>query len=437
VADDFARKAPPCAEVGTFHSFCFAALRAALGVRELTVDKSQILLDSVAAEGISRPGKYQRAMVAKLVGIAKGLGYDPAWSWEEREGFLLDALEDYDIEVYGQARSVVQWASMVLEASLERSELIDYDDMLWLAYHLKVPFPGVDLLMIDECQDLSPVQHALLCRLNPRGRTIAVGDRYQSIYGFRGADTRSIPRLIEVLRPRVLPLTVTWRCPRSHVEYARELVPEFSAHESVGEGSIVHGRRGAVEYRGGDMVICKRNAPLVAEALQAMGEQIPAYVRGRAFGDSLGAIVRKLGSHVTIAGLLLGLRKWLVERLEELEAREAREDQIEKVQDQAAALEAVAESCASPAEVPMALARVFEEGAGAAGRVCFSSVHRAKGCEARRVVHLQVEAKGGGKATEDKAAQGRNLEYVARTRSLESLELVPIERESFSFMRGG
>ena len=51
------------------------------------------------------------------------------------------------------------------------------------------------VVMVDEAQDLSPLNHEMLSRLRA-GRLIAVGDPWQSIYGFRGAVSNGMQHLV-------------------------------------------------------------------------------------------------------------------------------------------------------------------------------------------------------------------------------------------------
>ncbi len=84
-------------------------------------------------------------------------------------------------EAYGQAKL--------------QQRLLDYDDLLdawWLALQHE-PVAGrlrgrFDHVLVDEVQDLNPLQWQLVEALRPGGRGVtAVGDDAQAIYGFRGA----------------------------------------------------------------------------------------------------------------------------------------------------------------------------------------------------------------------------------------------------------
>lgn len=73
-----------------------------------------------------------------------------------------------------------------------RFNLVDYTDLLefWLE-HLELGqyTPGFDHVLVDEVQDLSPLQLGLITALSGRSgrRFFAIGDPNQAIYGFRGA----------------------------------------------------------------------------------------------------------------------------------------------------------------------------------------------------------------------------------------------------------
>ncbi|NJB85512.1 ATP-dependent exoDNAse (exonuclease V) beta subunit [Lewinella marina] len=86
---------------------------------------------------------------------------------------------------------------------------IDYTDMEVLVLEL-LDHPRVqqtlreelDLLMVDEFQDTSPIQLAIFLRLSELARqSIWVGDPKQSIYGFRGAEPRLMAAVMQANGP--------------------------------------------------------------------------------------------------------------------------------------------------------------------------------------------------------------------------------------------
>jgi superfamily I DNA/RNA helicase len=62
---------------------------------------------------------------------------------------------------------------------------IDFDDQLYMPTLFGGSWPKYPLVMVDEAQDLSPLNHRMVDHLAGQ-RLIAVGDPNQSIYGFRG-----------------------------------------------------------------------------------------------------------------------------------------------------------------------------------------------------------------------------------------------------------
>ena len=82
--------------------------------------------------------------------------------------------------------------------------LIDYTDMEVLVRHLlqdpsvtAVLHDELDLLMVDEFQDTSPIQLDIFLKLSKIAKdSIWVGDPKQSIYGFRGAEPRLMHAII-------------------------------------------------------------------------------------------------------------------------------------------------------------------------------------------------------------------------------------------------
>ena len=79
---------------------------------------------------------------------------------------------------------------------LERSNAVDFDDILLLTRDLLSRFPEIrkryqesfDYILIDEFQDTNNIQNEIVDLLVRDGKLTVVGDDYQSIYKFRGAE---------------------------------------------------------------------------------------------------------------------------------------------------------------------------------------------------------------------------------------------------------
>jgi hypothetical protein len=423
VADEFAVKCPPGVDVGTMHRFGLQALKSAFGC-EIDAQKTYTVLDMLGGENLKR---YHRKAISTLVSLAKNHAIRPE-TLEPADPRWYDLITHYDVNTWFKTDDVVYWADKVLCKSAEMTSLVDFDDMLWLAILHPVAFPSVDFLFIDECQDLNPVQHELAERLSGSGRTIVVGDPFQAIYAFRGADSDSIPKLRDRLNALTMPLTVTWRCPRSHVELARTLVGDFTAAPEAPEGILEASDMKAVEdAQLGDLVLCRANAPVIAACLKAIARRVPAIVRGRSIGDQLLTVHRKVDDAGSIGAWLRNLDIWRAKEVDRLEARDGTESLVEAVMDKAACLLAIGSSCDSPSEIPGVIGRLFSDD-NAENRVTFSSVHRAKGSEARRVHYIQVpysEKRDKVRPPQPwEVQQRKNLRYVALTRSLDYLNLV-------------
>ena len=79
---------------------------------------------------------------------------------------------------------------------------MDFDDLLFetlriveadSSTHLRKPF---SYLLTDEFQDINPLQYRLIKAWNKGGKELfVIGDPDQSIYGFRGADSKCFEKL--------------------------------------------------------------------------------------------------------------------------------------------------------------------------------------------------------------------------------------------------
>lgn len=84
---------------------------------------------------------------------------------------------------------------------LREMNALDFDDLLLEALRFAEETERDEhfsFLMVDEFQDISPLQYRLIQAWNKSGRELfVIGDPDQAIYGFRGADSRCFERLTE------------------------------------------------------------------------------------------------------------------------------------------------------------------------------------------------------------------------------------------------
>ena len=428
-------------EAGTLHSF---GLRALCRNYQSKVEKNKtyLILDETQL-GRTLP-RYLRKSASVLVSHAKNAGLRPG------QPDLLPRLEylalHHDVRLYGSRDTLLSLVEHVLERSLDWVEVVDFDDMIWMPSQVGAFCSPCDVLFVDECQDLNPAQHALIDCVtggNAACRIVAVGDSRQSLYAFRGADEQSMGTLRQRVRQRSstgadaleLPLTISWRCPQSHIDMARQIVPDIEARPGAPAGVIccnVDPQEALDCYQPGDLVLCPTNAPLISAGLKLIARRRRAVIRGRRVGDQLLDLLRGIsadGSR-TCGEIAHAVERWRSRELSRLSNLDGVDDLIEGVNDRALGLHAVLSACDSPGDVPRVIAELFSEDASnrtEPGSVIFSTVHRAKGLEADQVWVMGLGGNGdGGRslATGWQDRQAENLRYVALTRSKHMLAFV-------------
>ena len=126
------------------------------------------------------------------------------------------------------------------QAQLRRIGAMDFEDLTLLASAaLDREPPGArpryDHVMLDEAQDTSESQLALVKRLAPRGvaSITAVGDADQTIYSFRGSRPDVLPRIQSWYGATELTLPTNYRCGTKIVELAKALIESSSLREPI------------------------------------------------------------------------------------------------------------------------------------------------------------------------------------------------------------
>lgn len=182
--------------LGTFHSIARRYL-AAYG-RHIRLDQKFAIADDGDSRAIiNRICKRMqlgidpvqaRAWISKRK--AKGKEWQPSQLQRKRSGEATEGARSFEL-CYREYQD-----------HLERSNLLDYDDLLVRCVELLQSHPAcvsnVEAVLIDEYQDTNGIQYDLMRLLaQKQNRITIVGDPDQSIYGWRSAEIRNLQRLLE------------------------------------------------------------------------------------------------------------------------------------------------------------------------------------------------------------------------------------------------
>lgn len=341
--------------------------------------------------------------IIHAVAMAKSLGYVPdevfpsARRLIDRDTFH-QSLDEQPTEFAGELIDTV----LALSIRQAYRGLIDYNDQIYMCALFGGTYPRFPFIMVDEAQDLSPTNHAMLDKLMHSGcRLIAVGDSFQSIYAFRGAQQGGMAEAQAKFRMTPMDLSVSFRCPRAVVEAARWRVPHF---KWMKEGGHVERLQELLPDDIGEAAtfICRNNAPLFRLGLQLLSMGRSISISGSEIGPKLIGIMRKLGPESSSRGQLLGLvDDWLAERL----AKDSK-----SAPDLAACMKVFASHGTTLAQAITYAEHLFKQ----TGSIKLMTIHKAKGLEFNCVYFLDRWL-----CRDDE--QDLNLQYVAQTRAKDKL----------------
>lgn len=340
-------------------------------------------------------------------------------------GSLLDLMADLEIEpneYYAQQGFGVEFVEEKALAAMAWCATnyaeIDFADMIFLPVRNHWLAKTYDLVVVDEAQDMTLSQLEIaegICA----GRLVVVGDDRQAIYGFRGADSGSLDRLKEKLAADEYGLTVTYRCGRAIVDEAKKLVPDFEAGPQNAQGEVLYQSADTLldKVTPGDFVLSRTNAPLADLAMMLIRRDVRCRIAGRDLGTGLiNLIMRLSGDGVApIDVAMQALLAWERQEVERL-IQADREHKVEAVHDKAETLITLMQDATTIAQVTGRIQALFSD-LDDTNAVTLSSVHRAKGLEAKRVFVLNDTLR-------HDDIEEQNIHYVAITRAIETLVYV-------------
>ena len=296
----------------------------------------------------------------------------------------------------------------VTKLSWEKTKqgILDFDDMILAPAVAGVSFDSYDMVLIDEAQDLSAINHVLVQKIvKSRSRVILVGDPCQAIYGFRGADTTSMNKLGKMFDAKPFSLTTSFRCSQAVTENARWRAPDMRWPDWAKPGLVLHAADWASEdIPDGAAVLCRNNAPLFAMAIRLLRDGRYPELAGRDIIKNVVAKLKKVGKpSVKRESALLGVSAWL-------ETEKLRHKDHRLLEDTAACLKIFIGETETLGDAIAFAQRL----GGQAGHIQLMTGHRAKGLEFEKVFFLDhfLCTKNG---------QDPNIKYVIETRAIDDL----------------
>ena len=332
-------------------------------------------------------------------------------------------------------RDCIRVYKQSLDLALEKVSIIDFDDMILcpLFFETQGPDSGsFDWVMLDEGQDVSMTRYLIAkSLLRKAGRFVCIGDDRQSIYLFAGAYCGALDMIQKDLDSTVLPLSVTYRCPRVVVQLAQIWVPDFTAHESAPEGTyrtIPHTHFWREDLSPSDAILCRNTRPLLGIAKRLRKSGIPCVVEGNS-AKGLISLSTKWGEDITLDELDMRLSEYLNREVEKFLAK-GKEEKAEAVTERVMMLRDVMadlDGTDSVIKLVGRLENLFGERDNGEPILRLCTIHRAKGREWHRVYIMGRNRYSPSKwaETEEELQQESNLEYVAVTRA--KRELVEVE----------
>lgn len=413
IALEMAERLPSNCDSKTLNSLGYRAWADYIRPKRIKLDDSKIFRLTKAA--IDARPEADRGQYYDRLGIlldsakqAKIEGYIPSGVPTGKS--LLDSFEFFEGLEENLEPHEQDFVDEVLRESIAEalSGTVDFGDQLYMPTLWPVSFANFPVIMIDEAQDLSVLNHVMLKKIVWRNRLIAVGDPNQAIYAFRGADEQSMHKMQQVFSMTPLVLSTSFRCPIAVVEEARFRTPhmQYPAWAKPGQVAV------AISWSAETLpqsaaIICRNNAPLFRTALRLIRDGRGVELLGNDIGAGLLKIMKSLGKPATSRDdALNALTAWVA-------ARKKKNKNTKKIDDQAECIELFLDQGANLDEAMRYAEALFAQ----AGPIKLMTGHKSKGLEFDDVFFLDRNLL-------DDEGQDLNLRYVIITRAKSTLTYV-------------
>lgn len=258
----------------------------------------------------------------------------------------------------------------------------------------------------------------------------------QAIYGFTGADADSLDLIQRDFNARLMPLTVSYRCPKAVVEFARQWVDHIEPAGAAPEGKVstepYETTLSRADLDAKSAILCRNTKPLVSMAFALIRRKVACKVEGRDIGAGLIKLATRWKRIKTLPALDAKLVDLLESERTKLLAKK-QEAKLQEVEDRIDTLREIIDQCRQEGGTDVSAAVAFIEGVFAdnvTGMLTLSTIHKSKGREWPRVFWLDRAGTCPSKYARQawQLGQEDNLCYVAATRAQE--ELIEVTKQA-------
>ncbi len=400
----------------------------------------------------NEPDLFYKEFYSNYYRLIDLVRYTLTYSKPEKD--FLSVIEKYAIDISLDNKLLCKKYKEIIDISIYEgikqslnNGSYDFADMIFLPNILKLfPKESFDILFIDECQDLSKAQlFTILKYLKPsEGRVFAVGDPFQSIYGFAGASPKSFDNIRKLLNPIDFKLSNCFRSSKTIVELASEIRSDIStSNKNLGRIKEINYDELTNYLNLGDFVLSRNNSNLIELLFDLIKNDISCKILGK---DDILKSIKEL-----LPNAVFNNRRFYQNLPNHLEILKSKTEKklsnnpanLEKLQNLSDSIEVLIiayHHCYNFS----CLEELFEYleklmNSSNPDSVLLSSIHKSKGLENKTVFILEYNKLPAIKETmlDWQKYQEKCLKYVAITRAKTNLFLVkskPVRQESISFV---
>ena len=417
IQEELRSRAPSYVETLTFHSLGLRAIKQRFGAIELDDNK---VIDLVRSQ-LDPDTEFDL-----IVNIADTVAFCKYGLIDTANG-IDRIIDQFGIETCDMEREL--FIKIVIKTlALDKAETtkIDFNDMCWFPFIYNLSLGQYDYVYVDERQDLNKsqlVMAKMACKA-VGGRIIAVGDENQALYSWRLADTSIIEDLKKQDKSKILPLPISYRCPKAIIDLAKKWVPDITCPPTAIDGEIndISLNQLYDKAKPGCFILSRTNAPMIKICMNFIRRGIKANIRGRDVGKQLSYLIKK-SKKKQIPSFLKWLEDWKAGEVEKLKVKNM---PIDNILDRQECLVNLCDECSTLSEVVEKIDDLFND-TDESNIVILSTVHKAKGLERDDIFVLRWTYRlwlDDGVDVLDRPNEEMNIAYVAATRAKKRLFVV-------------